>query len=64
VPGLSKANRALPPEEEFFFMKEDLKRVKAVLREKLGVSLYYLSGHPKTGQRWSGQNRPTKEAGD
>jgi hypothetical protein len=23
-----------------------------------------LSGHPKTGQRWSGQNRPTKEAGD
>jgi len=26
-------------EEEFVFMKEDLKRVKAVLREKLGVSL-------------------------
>ncbi len=26
-------------EEEFTFMKEDLKRVKAVLREKLGVSL-------------------------
>ncbi len=26
-------------EEEFIFMKEDLKRVKAVLREKLGVSL-------------------------
>src|SRR5260370_20243605 len=24
----------------------------------------YLSGHPKTGQRWSGQNRPTEEAGD
>src|SRR5260370_17284787 len=23
-----------------------------------------LSGHPKTGQRWSGQNRPTEEAGD
>jgi hypothetical protein len=26
-------------EEEFTFMKEDIKRVKAVLREKLGVSL-------------------------
>ena len=26
-------------EEEFIFMKEDLKRVKAVIREKLGVSL-------------------------
>ena len=26
-------------EEEFVFMKEDLKRVKAVLREELGVSL-------------------------
>ncbi len=26
-------------EEEFTFMKEDLKRVKAVLREKLGVAL-------------------------
>jgi hypothetical protein len=26
-------------EEEFTFMKEDLKRVKAVIREKLGVSL-------------------------
>jgi len=26
-------------EEEFAFMKEDLKRVRAVLREKLGVSL-------------------------
>jgi hypothetical protein len=26
-------------EEEFVFMKGDLKRVKAVLREKLGVSL-------------------------
>ena len=26
-------------EEEFTFMKEDLKRVKAVLREKLGVTL-------------------------
>jgi hypothetical protein len=26
-------------EEEFTFMKEDLRRVKAVLREKLGVSL-------------------------
>ena len=26
-------------EEEFVFMKEDLKRVKAVLRDKLGVSL-------------------------
>ncbi|SRR6266852_3690651 len=26
-------------EEEFVFMKEDLKRVKAVLREKLGVAL-------------------------
>jgi DNA anti-recombination protein RmuC len=26
-------------EEEFVFMKEDLKRVKTVLREKLGVSL-------------------------
>jgi len=26
-------------EEEFIFMKEDLRRVKAVLREKLGVSL-------------------------
>jgi len=26
-------------EEEFIFMKEDLKRVKAVLREKLGVTL-------------------------
>jgi len=25
-------------EEEFIFMKEDLKRVKAVIREKLGVS--------------------------
>src|SRR5260370_10116842 len=25
---------------------------------------YSLSGHPKTGQRWSGQNRPTEEAGD
>jgi hypothetical protein len=23
-----------------------------------------LSGHPKTGQRWSGQNRPTEEAED
>jgi hypothetical protein len=23
-----------------------------------------LSGHPKTGQRWSGQNRPTEKAGD
>src|SRR5258707_8641920 len=23
-----------------------------------------LSEHPKTGQRWSGQNRPTEEAGD
>ena len=28
----------------------------------LGIRL--LSGHPKTGQRWSGQNRPTEEAGD
>jgi predicted Zn-dependent peptidase len=26
-------------EEEFTFMKEDLKRVKAVLREKLGIAL-------------------------
>ena len=26
-------------EEEFTFMKEDLKRVKVVLREKLGISL-------------------------
>ena len=26
-------------EEEFIFMKEDIRRVKAVLREKLGVSL-------------------------
>jgi hypothetical protein len=26
-------------EEEFKFLKEDLKRVKAVIREKLGVSL-------------------------
>jgi hypothetical protein len=26
-------------EDEFTFMKEDLKRVKAVLREKLGVTL-------------------------
>ena len=26
-------------EEEFTFMKEDLKRVKAVIREKLGISL-------------------------
>src|SRR5712692_4315799 len=26
--------------------------------------LRVLSGHPKTGQRWSGQNRPTEEAGD
>jgi hypothetical protein len=23
-----------------------------------------LNGHPKTGQRWSGQNRPTEKAGD
>jgi hypothetical protein len=23
-----------------------------------------LSGHAKTGQRWSGQNRPTEEAED
>ena len=23
-----------------------------------------LSGHPKTGQWWSGQNRPTEGAGD
>jgi len=26
-------------EEEFKFLKEDLKRVKAVIRDKLGVSL-------------------------
>ena len=26
-------------EEEFDFLKEDLKRLKAVLREKLGISL-------------------------
>src|SRR5258708_17420962 len=30
-------------------------------RDTTGISL---SGHPKTGQRWSGQNRPTEEAGD
>jgi hypothetical protein len=31
--------RRTDTEEEFLFMNEDLKRVKAVLREKLGVSL-------------------------
>jgi hypothetical protein len=28
------------------------------------ILLLCLSGHPKTGQRGSGQNRPTEEAGD
>jgi hypothetical protein len=23
------------------------------------IGWFFLSGHPKTGQRWSGQNRPT-----
>jgi len=31
--------RVTDMEEEFTFMKEDLKRVKAILREKLGVTL-------------------------
>jgi hypothetical protein len=32
--------RHIDTEEEFLFTKEDLKRVRAVLREKLGVSQY------------------------
>jgi len=31
--------RVTDVEEEFIFLKEDLRRVKAVIREKLGVSL-------------------------
>ena len=31
--------RVTDVEQEFTFMKEDLKRVKAVIRDKLGVSL-------------------------
>src|SRR6266571_4707077 len=34
------------------------------IRKNPDAACVALSGHPKTGQRWSGQNRPTEEAGD
>ena len=39
-------------------------KTKGKAKKKLSKWERHLSGHPKTGQRWSGQNRPTEEAGD